>query len=200
MKKIIIALTFLLSTPLMAAGSSLYGGISYGSSTFDTGITGLTGTASLDENGTGYKLFIGNKISKRLAFEAFYADFGEATIKGNNGDQFVLEGTTFEFLRNNATLAISATGFGINANFTHNFSDKSSIIGRLGLVSWNAKVSVSASDATGGSYTTSGSDVLYGIGYQYNFTKKVGLVIDYDMFTMEDLDIKTLSLGVNVKF
>lgn len=200
MKKIIIALTFLLNTPLMATELGLYGGVSYGSSTVDTGITGLTGTASLDESGTGYKLFIGNKASKNLAFEAFYADFGKASLKGNTGDQFVLGGTTFQFLVNNATLAISATGIGANAIFTHNFSEKSSIRGRLGLLNWSGKVSVTGSDVTGGSYTTSGNDIFYGIGYQHNFTKEVGLVIDYDMFTMDDLDINTLSLGVNVKF
>ena len=200
MKKIIIALTFLLTTPLMAAEGGIYGGVSYGSSTVDTGITGLTGTASLDEDGTGYKLFIGKKVSKTLSIEGFYADFGEATLTGNTGDQFVLGGSTFQFLVNNATLAISATGVGANANFTHNFTDKSSIIGRLGLLSWSGTVSVTGSNVTGGSYTTSGSDIFYGIGYQHNFTKKVGLVIDYDFFTMDDLDINTLSLGVKVKF
>lgn len=183
-----------------AAEGGLYGGAVYGSSTIDTGITGLTGTASLDERGTGYRLFIGKSVSKNLSFEGFYADFGESSLTGNTGDQFVSGGTTYQFLVDNAKIAWSASGFGVNANFTHNFSNKSSLIGRLGILSWNSTLTVSGTNITGDSIKKSGGDIFYGLGYQHNFTNKVGLVVGYDMFKINEENVSTLSVGVNVNF
>lgn len=181
-----------------AAESGLYGGVVYGSSTIDTGITALT--ATLDEKGTGYRLFIGKSMTKNLAFEAFYADFGEASLSGNTGDTFISGGTTYQFLVNNAKIAESATGLGINANFTHNFNNKSSLVGRLGILSWNSSLTVTGTNISGGTIKNSGSDVFYGIGYQHNFTKKVGLVVGYDIFRISEENVSTLSVGVNVNF
>jgi len=117
-----------------AADNNWYSGISLGTSTVDTGVSNTTGTARLDEDGSGFKLYIGKKIDKTISVEGFYADFGEASLTGNSGDNFDLNGTTYVFTTNNARIATEATGIGANAKFTFAFSDKSSVSGRIGMM------------------------------------------------------------------
>ena len=188
------------SFSVQAEGVNLYGSVSLGTTTVDTGVTNTTGTASLDEAGSGFKLMLGKKIDESISIEGFYVDFGEASLTGNNGDTFVLNNTTWAFTTNNASIKSSATGFGANAKFNYDFNNKSSIVGRVGLMSWNIKTTVSGSSISSSTLSKTGNDIFYGVGYKHQLSDKYALVADYDVYNMDTDKVSMLSVGALVKF
>ena len=131
----------LLPLTTQAANNDFYIGLSYGTTTIDTGITAVT--ASLDDEDSGFKIFLGKKINANLSVEGFYADFGEASLTGNNGDTFTLDGTTFQFIVNNASITAEATALGINGLYAIPLSDTFSFFGKAGLMFWDSEGTVS---------------------------------------------------------
>ena len=194
----LISSLLLASAGAHADNKGWYGGVSLATTTVDTGISGTTGTAALDEDDSGYKVMVGKKLGKNLSIEGFYADFGEASLTGNNGDNFTLNNTTYVFTANNVSLKHASTGFGINAKLTHEFSRKFSIAGRLGWLMWDTETTVSSA-STASSTSNSGTDAFYGFGFKYNISKKYALVADYDTY-VDDADFNMTSLGVIFNF
>ena len=182
-----------------AKEGGLYAGVAYGSSTVDTGISNTTGTAVLDESDNGYKISFGKEVNKNFSIEAFYTDFGQASLSGNATDQFTADGTVYAFIVNNAKVTDSATGLGVNANFTHAFTDKSSVLARLGILSWDYTRTITGVGVSG-TEKKSGADVFYGLGYRYDFSKAYALTIDYDLYEVNSRDLNTLSVGVKFNF
>lgn len=183
-----------------AADDNWYAGVSYGTTSVDSGVSNTTGTARLDEEDSGYKITLGKKIHKSISIEGFYADFGESSLTGNTGDNFDIGGTTYQFIVNNANLTQSITGLGVNAKFNYAFNDKSSIAGRVGMLMWDATVTVSGASITSSSASADGTDLFYGIGYQYDFNKQLSLTVDYDMYAADELDFDMVAIGVLVNF
>ena len=107
---VILGLILFSSQSLKAEGS--YVGIDYLNNKIDTGITNISST--LDETDSGYSLFYGTEFTENLDIEASYQDFGEASLSGVSGNQFSLDGTTYEF-NTTATLAVKATSIGFAA-------------------------------------------------------------------------------------
>lgn len=183
-----------------AADTNWYAGISLGTSTLDTGVSNTTGTARLDDDDSGFKILVGKKIDKTISVEAFYADFGEASLTGNTGDTFDLGGSTFVFTTNNAKIATAATAIGVNAKFTYAFDNKSSIAGRIGMMLWDVTASVSGASIASATASDDGTDLFYGIGYKYNFNNKYALTVDYDLYTADDADFDMIAVGVLFNF
>jgi hypothetical protein len=125
-KSLVLASLILAASNVMASDS--YIGINYSKVNFDTGVSNTTGTATLDENDNGYKLYLGYNYTKNFGIEVHYANFGEATLSGNNGDRFDMDGTTYEF-NQTAKATISAKSIGIAAvgkkQLTNNISSQS---------------------------------------------------------------------------
>ena len=195
----LISSLMLISVNSYAADQGWYGGISLGTTTVDTGVSGLSGAAVLDENDSGLKFIVGKKIDKNLSIEGFYADFGEASLTGNNGDNFSIDGTAYVFTADNVSIKTAASGLGINAKYSHDFTSKSSIVGRLGLLMWDLEASV-AVGSTAASSSNTGTDLFYGIGYKYNISKKYSLTADYESYTMDSLDSSMVSVGAIFNF
>ena len=177
-----------------------YGSASIGTTTVNTGITNTTGTASLDESGSGFKLLLGKKIDKTISIEGFYVDFGEASLTGNNGDTFDANNTTWVFNTNNSSVKSSATGVGANAKFNYDFNKKSSIAGRIGVMNWNVKTTVSGASISSSSLSESGTDLFYGVGYKYQFSDNYALVADYDIYKVDSENLNMMSVGMVVNF
>jgi len=183
-----------------AADNNWYSGISLGTTTVETGVSNTTGTARLDEDDSGFKILVGKKIDKTISVEGFYADFGEASLTGNTGDNFDIGGTTFVFTTNNAKIATTATAIGVNAKFTYEFDNKSSIAGRIGMMLWDVTASVSGASIASATASDDGTDLFYGFGYKYNFNNKYALTVDYDLYTADDVDFDMIAVGVLFNF
>ena len=192
MKKLAIALALVL-LPQIATAEGFYVGYHYGNSDFDTGVDTVVG-ATLDEEDNGYSLILGNRIDESVSLEGHYADFGEASLSGDSGDTFRLSGTTYAFTTT-ATIAVSATSMGASGKLHFNMADSLDGYIKAGLHSWETEVTLSAATASA-TTTDDGVDTLFGMGAEYAIGEKIGLIVGYDRFNMDDDSVTLLYGGV----
>ena len=172
-----------------------YVGIDYLHNSIDTGVTNISST--LDEDDEGYSLYAGWPINENLDIEASYQDFGEASLSGVSGNQFKIDGTTYEF-NATATLAASVTSLGFAAKPKFEISDGVMLYGKLGVHSWDAKLSITSTTVSA-SADDSGTDVFFGGGIQVSLENLNGRI----GFTKFDLDgdyVDSINIGVSYSF
>ncbi len=154
-------------------------GASVGQSSFD--ISCPAGN-SCDDTDTAWKLYGGLEVNEYIQMEFGYADLGEAKI--SNIATAEVNGMTIQAIGNLA----------LNPSF--------SLIGRGGMNILNLEV-----NAPG--YNEGDTDVAWslGLGAQYNFTKSLGLRVEWERYfkvgdedTTGDVDIDLLSAGLVYKF
>lgn len=176
-----------------------YLGAGLGDSTFDTGVDSLTGTASLDEDDTTAKIFAGVSVSPNLGIELQYSDLGEATLSGNTGDQFRLNGTTFQFTSDNARISGDAESIGASVLGVLPVNDRFQAFGRLGLHSWD----VSAT-ATSPSQRTEieddGTDLFFGLGADIRLINQVALRIEAERYELDDDEVTSVGGSLLYQF
>ena len=196
MKKFIVA-TIVALIPSVASAEGFYVSALYGSTSLDTGTDTVVG-ATLDEDDTGYAFVIGNEIDESVSIEGFYIDFGEATLKGDSGDTFVLDGTAYEFTAS-ATIKAAVTSMGVAGKLHFGMAEKLNGFFKLGMHSWDSEVTTAA--ATGSATVTDdGVDILMGIGAEYDVSEKVAFVVGYDKYTLDDDDVTFLHGGIKIRF
>ena len=196
MKKLIVAVIAAL-IPSFATAEGLYVGALYGSTSLDSGVDTVVG-ASLDEDDTGYAFVIGNEIDENVSIEGFYVDFGEASLTGDSGDTFVLDGTAYVF---NASATIKATGtsMGVAGKLHFDMTEKLNGFFKIGMHSWDTEETLAAA-TTSATTTDDGIDILMGIGAEYDISEKVAFVVGYDKYTLDDDDVTFLNGGIKVRF
>ena len=97
MKKILaISISILLLSFHTVKSKEIYVGIDYLNTKIDSGVTNIS--SNLDEKDSGYSLYAGLPIDKNLDLEISYNDFGEASLSGVSGNQFIFDGTTYQFI------------------------------------------------------------------------------------------------------
>jgi hypothetical protein len=69
--------------------------------------------------------------------------------------------------------------------------NKFSVFGRLGFAMW---------DAEGGGFSRDGTDLLFGLGGQYDLTNKLGIRLQWTRYDVDDEDADLFSLGVIYRF
>ena len=163
-------------------------------------------STSSDEKDTGWKVFGGYQLSKNWAVEGAYVDLGKATTKTT------ATGPAGEYTGEGKTKGWSFSGVG-----TLPVSDSFAVFGKLGAFLWDVdskcnKVSGAGSCAAS-TNNASGTDLTYGIGVKYDFTKNVGLRVEWERFKNTgdkfnttgttgtgEADVDLLSLGIQFKF
>jgi len=206
-----IAMTVVIAGNAMAADGNFYAGIGYGNTKIKDGVSfsfsNSEGSASLDTKDTGTKLFAGYVLNKNVAIEAFYTDLGKATVQANlsSPKNFPINGTTYSVSA--ASLKQTAKTFGITGMFTFSVSEKTSAYAKLGLHSWDGKVSgaVTSSPALASlSISESGTDTIYGIGASYKINDKFSARAEYEVYSFDgdltDGDVEFISVGAQMKF
>lgn len=150
-----------------------YIGASIGSTDFDA-CGGAPAGASCDDKDTGWKIVGGYKFSTSLSAEVGYIDMGEvvASAGGLTADIGV---TTFYFA-GLAAWPLGDSGF--------------SIFGKLGFHLWDVDAGAFGSD--------DGTDLMWGLGMQYDLSKNLGLRVEYEAF--DDADVNLLSVGFIYSF
>lgn len=196
MKKLIATISFLL-LPITANAEGWYAGIAGGSTDIDTGVSAVSG-ATLDETGSGTSFFIGKDIEKTLSIEGFYTDLGEASLSGDKGDLFTLDGTNYQFTTT-GSIAISATTMGIAGKLKFDMADSLRGYVKGGLHSWEAEAKVATTTASA-TATTDGTDIVWGFGAEYDMGEKTALLLGYDNFTLDDETVTFLHAGILFKF
>lgn len=187
-----IATTVLVLSGLVAASQTpaqgFYLGGSVGQSDFDdsNAVPDLITSGTVDGTDTGYKIFGGYQFNQNFGVELAYVDLGKATYSGTFFGAPVTGGT------------VKTSGFNISAVGTLPLGSSFALFGKVGAFAWEAK----ANDTTGGvsfSGKEDGTDLSYGLGASYNFTKNVGVRAEWERFKAVG-DIDLLSVGLIYKF
>ena len=169
----------------------------------ETGIT--VSTASLDEDDDDMFFTIGYNYSDNLGIDISFFETGDATLSGDNGDSFTLEGTEYEFIVNNAKISVSSENVAIGLRPKAKLSEELDVFGRIGYHFYEATASASGDGITTASITDDdSSDFFYGFGLSYkvdNFYLNAGLEyyqLDYDY--IDEIKTEFISIGFISEF
>ena len=196
MKKLLILLfTFSLLGLQSVKSEEAYIGIDYLNNEIDTGITNISST--LDEKDSGYSLYAGMPMSDTMDIEVSYNDFGEASLSGVSGNQFSLDGTTYEF-NATATLAVKASSIGVAAKQKVELSEGVMLYGKVGIHQWDSELSIASTTATANA-DENGTDVFYGAGLELSISNLKGR-IGYSLYDLDGEDIDSLNIGFIYNF
>jgi OOP family OmpA-OmpF porin len=170
------------------ASAQAYLGGSIGQSDVDDEITnGLITSGSVDGKDTAFKIFGGYMFNRNFGVEGAYVDLGEVSYSGSFGGAPVTGGK------------VEINGFNVSAVGAFPVNEQFSVFGKIGLFIWDAD----ASDTTAGvpfSASADGTDVSFGVGVSYSFTRNLGVRAEWEMFKTDDGDATLLSAGVVWKF
>jgi OOP family OmpA-OmpF porin len=164
--------------PALAQDTGFYGGLSFGQSSADVDCSGLP---QCDDSDTAWRILGGYRFNRNLAVELGYTDFGEVSAGDGGANNVTAEATAFELV------AVGSLPL----------SNEFSVYGKIGMFRWDV-------DATGtgvfaGSESDSGTDVTFGVGVQYDFTRQLGLRGEWQRYSADE-DIDVISIGVVFRF
>jgi len=196
MKKLILTiLAFSMLSFQSVKSEEFYIGIDYLNNEIDTGVTNIS--SNLDEKDSGYSLYAGLPMNDNLDFEVSYNDFGEASLSGVSGNQFILDGTTYQF-NATATLTASATSIGFAAKPKVEISEGVVLYGKLGVHNWDSELNITSTTATANA-DDDGSDVFYGAGIELNLANLKGRV-GYSLYDLDGEDVDSINVGLSYNF
>jgi OmpA-OmpF porin, OOP family len=169
--------------PAFAQDQGWYIGASLGQSKAKDGCDDVVG--SCDDKDSAWRILGGYQFNKNLAVEFGYTDLGEVSGDETGFGAFSVESNVFELV---------AVG-------SWPFADKFSLYGKLGLYRGDTDAS-----AAGISVSESNTDLTYGIGLRWDFTKNLGARLEYQIYgdvgggDIGESDAEVISLGVIWKF
>ena len=114
-----------------------------------------------DDKDAAWKIFGGYQFNRNLGVEFGYTNLGKASA----GD--AVSTTTFK-----------TKGFEVLAVGTFPINQQFEVYGKAGLFRWN----LDANDTVFGSLSESGTDLTFGLGVKYNFTKTVGARLEWQRY------------------
>lgn len=153
-------------TPALAQDARGYIGLGLGMSTAKDACDGISGPGiSCDDQDTAFKILGGYQVNPNFAVEVGYTNLGEASA-------------SFAGL---GTVSVESSGFEVLAVGIAPVAPNWSLFGKLGFFIWD----VDAKDGTGlvGNMSESGSDLTYGFGVSYDFSKSNALRLEYQVYT-----------------
>ena len=195
LKKIIMV--FLLGIGVnTASANQYYVGLDFNEIEVNTGIKNIS--SNLDEEDTILKFTGGYKLDDKISLEAFYLDFGEASLSGVSGNRFTYGGSTYEF-NQTAKIALTVDTIGIGARYNIFNEGKSTLYGIAGIHSYDVTLSV-ASGTGSASVTETGNDPYYGVGYNYLVADGIKLNFSYQNYEFDNDSIDGFLFGIQYDF
>ncbi len=192
--KLVVILAILCCTQVQASeGGGFYLGGSVGQSETDI-ISGTTGTAKFDDGDTGFKIFGGFEINEIFSVEGQYANFGEASLKGNNGDTFTDDDGVWTINVNNFRATYEGTSYGLSVIGKVPIPGFVKPFGRVGFHIWD--VDVSASSPLGkGTASEDGTDIFFGGGIEATVFDDWLIRAEYERYDFDGDDVDFISIG-----
>ena len=145
-----------------------------------TGYT--TVSTTVDDTDTGYKILAGYQFNKTWAIEVGYVDLGKITA------DTTATGPAATYRQESEGKGWSLDGVG-----TLQMGEKTKLFAKLGAFRWDmdsrcVKLSGTGSCNAPTDRSASGTDLKYGVGFKYDFNKKVGLVVEWERYTDVGVD------------
>ncbi len=166
-----------LAASILALSASLshaqgYIGASVGLSDIDTDISDF-------DDGTSIAVTGGYKFLENFALEASYINFGDAE------DNFVPVWT------------LEADGFNFAAVGIIPVNEQIELFAKVGMFMWDYSLNEAG---YGEFFSDDGNDLSYGFGAAVNLTEQFGLLIEYQKFELDELDVSNISFGARFNF
>lgn len=181
------ALLTLGNTGLYAQDQGWYMGVGAGQSKANQsfGCSDLSGdpfflnanfSCSSKDTSTGAKVFGGYAFNEYIAAEVSYVDLGKFTLSASGAS-----GATPVTVDESA----KARGFSVDAVGTWPITPKIGLLGRIGLFRWTLDTSGNATIGgvpSSSNDKPSGTSVDFGVGAKYDFSKSVGVRVEFQRF------------------
>lgn len=169
--------------------AGFFAGVSIGQSDIgnEVAVPGLITSGTVDGKDTAYKLFGGYMFNRNFGGELSYVRLGDVSYSGTFGGAPVTGGK------------VETSGFNVSAIGAFPVNPAFSVFGKIGFFMWDAE----ASDVTGGvpfSAKTDGTDLTFGIGASYSFTRNLGVRAEWERLKFEDADADVMSVGLVYRF
>ena len=142
---------------------------------------------TVDDKDTTWSISGGYMFHPNIGFEVGYRDLGEASASRTIG------GTTIR-----AEAEIS--GFTLGAVGRIPVSDRFSIVPRVGLYLWEGEGSGTINGVRITSFDDDGTDIYFGIGAEYSFTKQLYLGAHWSRFDIDGDDVDVFELRIGFRF
>jgi len=142
------------------------------------GLDDLPSSVSVDESDTGYRVFGGYDFSKYFGIEGGFSDFGEFTVSA-----FPVSAKE------------SVDGFDLSLVSKLPVSSAVSLMGRLGVLFWDAEASLSFLGSTIARESENGNDVLFGLGGEFNFLP-LRMRAEFTRYKFWDEDMNSFSIAL----
>ena len=153
----------------IGAGASKISGVNSSTTVLGVPVTASGGDATK----TGWKLYGGYQFTQNWGIEAQYADLGNRTVNVTVGPPINLGGST----------VISTNQWALSGTGTLPLSNDFYLMAKLGATRnhiGGGNLTIAGVSAAVGS--TNRTDLLAGIGAGYNFTKNIGVRLEYENF------------------
>ena len=183
-----------------SADTNGYVGGNFGQADHDTNIT--TGTATLDEEDLGWKIYGGVNINEYLAVEVQYADFGAATLNGVNGSTFNVAGTALQFITT-AELSGDADSIGFSAVAGYDINEYIRPFVKLGGHAWDFEINATSANINGTLAADDGFDLFFGGGFKIKVTDNVSGVVEIEHYKIGgqvNSSLNLFSAGIQLTF
>ena len=177
-----------------------YVGGNLGNADFNTNIS--TGTAILDEEDLGWRIYGGVNINEYLAVEVQYADFGAATLSGVNGSTFTVDGVALQFITT-AQLDAEADNIGFSAVVGYDINEYIRPFVKLGGHRWDLEINATSANINGTVASDNGFDLFFGGGLKIKVVDNFSAVVEIERYDFGGQVNKTLNLfsaGILITF
>lgn len=134
-----------------------------------------------DTSDTGWKLFGGYQFTPIFGVEGGWVDVGETTVQGNVPGVGTLDGKG------------KGDGFVLAGTVGWPASDQFRLYGKLGAYFYNAEFKSTLNGVVNESTDESGTELMYGLGGQFNFTERLGARLEWERYN--DIDTKAMNQG-----
>ena len=151
-------------------GSDLYVGISVGKGKQNLNLSAAA-AATHDPDVTTLSFFMGMDLNATFAIEGFYANHGKSEFSGS-------------------TDTVKLSTMGIAAKAGTSLTDDFRAFVKVGYHSWKSESGTN----------DDGTDVLYGIGGEYNLSETTAVVVGYDRLTYGKSNVTDMSVGIKYRF
>lgn len=209
------AAAILLAAPSApAADSGWYAGVGAGqtkaqggASAIDPDLAAEGGTVtSLDDKDTGWKIYGGYQFNPNFAVEGMYVNLGKFSM---NANITIPAGTEYAEVKPDALCAAGVGIVPLRSGF--------SLLGKVGVCRWNDHPRITET-VSGGTYEepypetpthpeesigSTGTNLMYGVGGQYDFNSNVGARLEWERYKSvihDNNDVDLLSVSLLYKF
>ena len=129
-----------------------------------------------DDSDTYFSVGVGFDVSKNLAFEVSYKDYGDAGDTNRFGDGW----------------DISASSFSGNVVGKLPLNGSIELLGKVGLDIWQVDADNGGDD--------DGTDLFLGFGAAFNIDARTDITLTYEMHEFDDVDVDVLAVGITYGF